>query len=957
MTFLFRFLFRNLKGYRALVFLAILVSFAGVAVDILAALPLKYIPAKLQSADHNPDPIWDNIVTFFDQQFDPAGLSKLTAQQAAPTPKPGTPTAKPGTPTVRQGTPTKSGTPTPAPAAQGSSTPSKPVPHTVLGVIAFSAVLLVVATLLDALLGYLQLLLAASIGQNLTARLRKQLFEQIQRLSLDWHGKQKKGDIVQRVTGNISDVEKFVTDGLVDLLTGILTIVGVAAVMFYYSVPYSLLSVVIIPALAVLVFSYTTSIKAASKKTAKAAGEVADVAVEDVGAITVIKAFDLVERETDRFNRYVDKTRKAGLRAGSLQAQFTPLVTTLVGVGTAIIIGIGAYVASGGTFRLGVTIAANSIDIGTVILFITLLTKLFQPMKDLSKLTNVATSATAGAERIQDILNQAPEVVETKAPYYGPQMLQGDIRFENVTFGYIPEKLILKGINLHIPAGRKVALVGLSGGGKTTLVKLIPRFYEVSGGSVKIDGKDVREYPLSLLRQNVSMVLQESVLFEGTILENLKIARPNATMDEVIKATKQAQIHDVIMSWPEGYGTLVRNQGKNFSGGQRQRLAIARALLSDAHILVLDEPTAALDVEAELEVMKALEELVVGRTVLMISHRLSTLGKVDEIIVLKDGQIVEQGTYKDLKKRPNGVFADLLSKQKQYDADYAGGSMIVPQAEIARMINQQRGPAFRDQRSVPANRQRNGSRRARVVAEVDGRITGEFELDETKRILRVGRMSVNDIPIPSERVSRLHARIIWENGGWSIEDLQSLNGLNYQGELKVHHRFANGDRVYLAPTVALIYQEEVPQAAPSRPPQPQPIGAAPPNALQPVVLAASAPQSAVPGTPQSQPQSLAPSVLRAQVVIEIDGKMLSTHPLDKDALTIGRRPGNDVQIASPLISGNHAMLINRDGQWLIIDRGSRNGLTYQGNRVESHRLAIGDAIYLAPNVALRFVQA
>lgn len=893
MTFLFRFLYRNLRGYRPLVLFAILVSFADVAVGILAALPLKYIPAKLQNPEspkNDPDAIWNGLVSFFDR-------------------------------------------------FSGESHPG--TAHTVLGVILFSASLLIVTTLLDALLRYLQLYLAAFIGQNLTSRLRKNLFEQIQRLSLDWHGKQKKGDLVQRVTGNISDVEKFVTDGLVDLLTGVLTILGVAAVMFMNSVPYSLLCIVIVPALALVVFSYTTSIKAASKKAAKAAGEVADVAVEDVGAITVIKAFDLVERETDRFNRHVDKTRKAGLRAGGLQAQFTPLVTVLVGVGTAIIVGIGAYVASGKTFSWLITIPDGSINIGIVILFITLLGKLFQPMKDLSKLTNVATSATAGAERIQEIFDQSPEVIETKIPYNGPQTLRGEITFENVAFGYTPEKLILKGINLHIPAGKRVALVGLSGGGKTTLVKLIPRFYDITGGRILLDGKDMREYPLPLLRQNVGMVLQESVLFEGTILENLKIARPDATMDEIVNATRQAHIHDTIMSWPEGYGTLVRNQGKNFSGGQRQRLAIARALLSNAHILVLDEPTAALDVEAELEVMKALDQLVIGRTVLMISHRLSTLGKVDEIIVLKEGRIAEQGTYKDLKSRPNGVFADLLGKQKQYDVDYVGGSIIVPQAEIARMagLSQVAGNPFAPVQA-PVNGHGNGqpaARKAKVVVEVDGKKTGEYVLDRGE--LRVGRLLANDIHVPSGRVSRLHARIRQANGGWTIEDLQSLNGLLYQGELTERHHFMQGDRVFLAPTVVLTYWEEPPQGTmPARPSRPQ---SAPP---------ATPPPTSQPGTP---PVLAAP---RAQIVIEMDGKTLGARPLDKETLTIGRRPDNDVQIPSQLISGNHALLIHREGNWLIIDRGSRNGLTFQNTRVQNHRLTNGDCVFLAPQVMLRFEQ-
>ena len=928
MGYLFGFLNRNLKGYRYLVLFSILVSFADVAVTILAAFPLKYIPAKIQAPTNpknDPDAIWSGIVSFFDNlggQHNPAG--------------------------------------TPAGV------------HTVLGVILFSAALLIAATILDALLGYLALYLAAFIGQTLTARLRKRLFEQIQRLSLDWHGKQKKGDVVQRVTGNVSDIEKFVTDGLVDLLTGILTIIGVAAVMVSNSPPYSLLSLVIVPPLALVVFSYTASIKAAAKKTAKATGEVADVAVEDVGAITVIKAFDLVERETDRFNKYADKTRKAGLRAGGLQAQFTPLVTVLVGIATAIIIGVGAYVAAGNTFSLVVTITAGSITIGTVILFITLLGKFFQPMKDLSKLTNVMNAASAGAERIQEIFDQAPEVVETQAPYVGPKTLRGEITFDHVTFGYTKEKLILKGIDLHIPAGRKVALVGLSGGGKTTLVKLIPRFYEATGGSVRIDGRDTREYPLSLLRQNVSMVLQESVLFEGTLLENLKIGRPNATMDEVIKATTQAHIHDVIMSFPEGYGTLVRNQGKNFSGGQRQRLAIARALLSDAHILVLDEPTAALDVEAELEVMKALEELVVGRTVLMISHRLGTLGKVDEIIVLKEGRIVEQGSYKDLKHRPNGVFADLLGKQKQYDADYAGGSMIIPQAELNQLIQQHRAAAgtpasapvpqaqyvpFKEM--APSNGQGNGKsarRKARVIVEVDGRPVGTYELDKPQ--LRVGRISANDIRVPSERVSRLHAKIYWDNG-WIIEDAQSLNGLSYQGELTERHRLANGDRIYLAPTVLLNYQEErAPVAEPAWPaPHPPLAPTAPVTPPMPVTPSFAPPPSMPAGSMPGGPVSHMPRpAQKAQIVIEIDGKAVETRDLDKETLMVGRQPVNDKQVHSQQVSGQHAMLMKQNGQWMILDRGSRNGLTYQGQRVERHVLNRGDRIYLAPSVAIRFEQ-
>jgi ABC-type multidrug transport system fused ATPase/permease subunit/pSer/pThr/pTyr-binding forkhead associated (FHA) protein len=882
MTFLLLFLYRNLKGYRFLAILAVLVSFMDVAVTILTALPLKYIPAKLQDPKKNPEAVWDGPLRFFDR-FDTSHAGHIPAGQQ----------------------------------------------HTVLGVILFSACLLVIASILDALLGYAQLYLAAFIGQNLTAQLRKKLFEQIQRLSLDWHGKQRKGDIVQRVTGNTTEVEKFVSEGLVNFIACVLTILGVAAVMFHYSVPYSLLSLVTFPALGVIIFSYTAAIKAAAKKAAKAAGVVADVAVEDVGAITVIKAFDLVERETDRFNRYVDKTRSAGMRAGSLQAQFTPLVTILVGGGTAVVVAVGAYVAAGNDFNFIIAMRANSIDIGTVVLFITLIGKFFQPMKELSKLANVATAASAGAERIQDILNQAPEVVEMNVVYNGPRMLRGDISFENVFFGYTPEKHILKGINLHIPAGKKVALVGLSGGGKTTLVKLIPRFYEASNGVVRIDGRDNREYPLSMLRQNVGMVLQESVLFEGTILENLKIGRPHATIEEVINATKQAHIHDVIMSWPEGYGTRVLNQGKNFSGGQRQRLAIARALLSDAHILVLDEPTAALDVEAEMEVMTALEQLVVGRTVLMISHRLNALGKVDEIIVLKDGLIVEQGSYKDLKSRPNGVFAELLKRQRRYDVDYAGNSMIIPRSELAGPLNIRQRPVPQAQNVpaqsplvpviAPGNGLINGKRRARIAVTIDGKVVQEYALD--KPVLHIGRYSANDIIIRSQRISRHHARVVWENDGWVIEDAQSLNGISYQGALIEHHKLTSGDRIYFAPSVILTYLEE----------------------------SASMQALSVSPTPPL-------AVRKYHVIVSIDGRFVMACPLRKDTMTVGRKYGNDIQISSLLVSGEHAKLVKQDSNWLIIDRKSRNGLTYQGQRVERHIMRNGDCVYLAPGVMLQLEQ-
>ena len=725
----------------------------------------------------------------------------------------------------------------------------------------FSLIILVIFGTLAAILGYFDLYLAAYIGQNLTARLRNQLFDHLQRLSLDWHGTQKKGDLVQRVTGNVADVEKFVTDGLVDILSATLTIVFIAAVMFYLQPLYTIVSLAIAPLLFFLVVVYTKGIKSATKRATKAAAQVADVATEDMNALTVIKVFTREEREAIRFGEHVDTNRREGLRAGNLQAQFAPLVGFLIALGTAIIVGVGGYVAAGNNFNLGFfTIPASSVDIGTLILFLIFLGLLYQPMRDVSKLLALSSTASAAVERIQEVLNQAPEVLESDVPYHGPTKLRGDIAFDNVVFGYAPGNPVLKGINLHIPQGKKIALVGLSGGGKTTLVKLIPRFYQTQQGSVRIDGVDNRMYPLSVLRQNVSMVLQDSVLFEGTIRENIALGKPGASDYEVIEAAKKANIHEMILQDLGGYDGVVREQGKNLSGGQRQRIAIARAILRDAPILILDEPTAALDVESEVEVMHALNNLIVGRSVIMISHRLSTLGNVEEIVVLKEGRIAEQGTFNELKRR-GGVFAALLEEQNRYNLEKAGEqSMILEKAAAQSIIRSAYAPApgFNERYQVqfpphqpmrsasppppigqnwpaqagaspqaipPAftNRQQDGNGRqqpppawnnnvqpvavppinARIVIELDGKIIGERPLN--KPVMTVGRLSGNDVQVPSQRVSRLHAKIRWENGRWLIEDADSLNGLIYRGNRVDRLALNNGDSVYISPTAVLRY--------------------------------------------------------------------------------------------------------------------------------------------------------
>ncbi|MGZ4430414.1 MAG: ABC transporter ATP-binding protein [Gaiellales bacterium] len=655
-----RFLYANLRGYRALVVLAIVLTIGQVVADLAIAFPLKWILDKAINHKDPSFPFSHALINPFAHLGSHTGLHHHAGTEYV----------------VEAGSRVRvdHGVLSTGPGGVKviDSRQFGAESYTTVAIVAFSSVALVVLGMFAAALSYAQLFIASFIGQNLAARLRTNLFDHLQRLSLDWHGRQRTGDLVQRLTSNIADIEKLVTDGLVDLLAGILTLVGVTVIMLLTDWQFTLLTMIVIPGLFLTVLGYTRSIKAATKRAAKSTAQVADIATEDLRAISEIKAFTLEDREARHFRRFSSALFEAKFAAGTLQSEFTPLVLVLVTASTAGIIGIGSYIATNHTVHLGpLTIAAAALSFGDLTLFITYLKQLYQPMRDLSKLTNLASSAGSAAERIQSALDEAPEIVDTARPYHGPARLGGDIRFRDVVFGYVDGQQVLKRVDLHIRAGRKVALVGLSGSGKTTLVKLIPRFYELWGGAIEIDGIDVRDIPLSVLRSNIGLVLQDSVLFEGTVRDNLAIGRPDATDAEIVAAAKQAHIHDQIIEMPGGYGSQVREQGKNFSGGQRQRLAIARAIVPDSPILILDEPTANLDVEAEAEVMHALDTLIVGRTVFMISHRLSTLGHADEIIVLTDGRIAERGSYSELKQL-GGVFARLLEEQNRYSAERVG---------------------------------------------------------------------------------------------------------------------------------------------------------------------------------------------------------------------------------------------------------------------------------------------
>jgi ATP-binding cassette, subfamily B, bacterial len=618
-----KFLYRNLQDQRTMIAYAVGLTVVGVGADILSAFPLKFILDKIVHHQDPSVPLFGWFMGILDQFGTRNGLNGTEV-------------------------------------------------HTQLGVILFSGAMLLVMGVIGAVVAYVQLAAAARVAQELGARLRNRLFVHIEHLPLAWHGRQRVGDVVQRVVGNVTDIEKLVTDGLVDLLSGILTLVGFLVVMLVLNWQFTVLSLVMLPPLAVVIVGYTRWIKRASRQTAKALGEVAEVANEGVGAITELKAFTLERWLARSFFDRVERKQRFGWRAGRRQAEFDPLVLTLVTLSTVAIITVGAWVAFGHGHRYSVlflTIPAGTLTVGTLTVFLSYSRQLYSPLRSLSKLMLLASTGSSAAERIQEVLDEPVEERPTTTRGYRSAIgMRGDIAYHGIVFGYDAGRPVLTDINLEVPSGKRIALVGLSGSGKTTMVRLLPRFYEPWDGTITIDGSDIRNYRRDGLRRNIGIVLQDSILFEGTIRENIVLDRGNVPEAKLIAAAQQACIHDTIMSMPGGYEARVRELGKNFSSGQRQRIAIARAILRDAPILILDEPTANLDVEAEAEVMRAVERLTEGRTVIVISHRLSTLGRVDEIAVLEAGRIVERGTYQELKAL-GGSFAHLLAEQNRYAAE------------------------------------------------------------------------------------------------------------------------------------------------------------------------------------------------------------------------------------------------------------------------------------------------
>jgi subfamily B ATP-binding cassette protein MsbA len=524
-------------------------------------------------------------------------------------------------------------------------------PYAVLN---FAVAAVAAIAIVGAVSSYFEKYLTTNVSQWVGHDLRRTLYQHIQRLSLAEHDKSRTGDLITRVTSDIEAVQDFINSALLGILVNVLTLLGMIGVMFYLNWRFTLIALSVSPALFLVVYYYTRRIKRASRAVRKKESEMLSLVEEVLTSIRVVKAFAREEYEQKRFESESLENVEAGLQARSVKARLAPVVQVIVAVGTCLGLWYGARLALSG-----------QLTTGTLIVFLLYLGKMYKPMRDLSKMTDTVSKAMVGYERIQEVLEIESRVQDEPGARRTPRF-KAKIEFAQVSFNYAgdpenekeSEKQILKDVSFKIDAGQIAAFVGPSGAGKTTLVSLIPRFYDPISGHIAIDGTDIRRYRLKSLRDQISFVLQDTLLFRATIWENIAYGKPSASPKDIKRAAELANAQEFIDEMPDGYDTMVGERGVTLSGGQRQRIAIARAVIRDTPILILDEPTVGLDAASEQSVIEALDKLMKGRTSVVIAHHLSTIRHADVIFVIKDCELVEQGTH-DFLLANNGVYAEL----------------------------------------------------------------------------------------------------------------------------------------------------------------------------------------------------------------------------------------------------------------------------------------------------------
>ena len=489
-----------------------------------------------------------------------------------------------------------------------------------------------------------------SVGQWVAHDLRMRVYQHLQKLSLGYYSTHESGTILSTLTGDIQTIEGFASSSTLNILVDMLTILCMLGLMFWLNWDFTLIAVAVTPFLLLFVSRFKKAVKKATHEVRKEQSEIVSVVQQGLQSIQVVKAFGQEKAEETLLYGVSQAAVAAALKARKIKAILSPVVSTTVAVCTAIVLWRGAAL-----------ILRGSMTVGELTVYLAYLTKFFKPVKDLATTTNAIAQAAVGAERVRAILDTTDRIPENPDGLQ-PETLEGQIEFNHIAFGYDSKIPVLRDVSFRVNPGQFVGVVGPTGSGKSTIMSLIPRFYDVQAGQVLVDGHDVRDYKLKELRDQIGYVLQDTILFRGTIRDNIAFGRPDASLAEIIAAAKVANAHDFISAMPLGYDTLVGDRGSTLSGGQRQRIGIARVVVRNSPILLLDEPTAALDSESEKLVVEALERVTKGKTVIAIAHRLSTIRNADKIVVISEGTAVEEGSHEELMER-GGIYAALHHAQ------------------------------------------------------------------------------------------------------------------------------------------------------------------------------------------------------------------------------------------------------------------------------------------------------
>jgi subfamily B ATP-binding cassette protein MsbA len=516
----------------------------------------------------------------------------------------------------------------------------------------FAGIGFIAIAAIGALASYVDSYVSETVAQAVAHDLRMRTYHHLQRLSLSYYDKHRVGASLSTLTSDIDTIQNFASSGTLGILVDILAVFGMFVLMFWLNWAFALLAAAVAPFLLWFVSRHKRALKNATKEMRSNESEMVAVEMFGLESQRVVEAFGAQELEESRLNQVSRATVQSALRTRKIKAFLSPMVAVTVAASTAFVLWRGAGL-----------VVAGAITAGDLTVFLSYMSRFFKPVQDLAKMTNAVTQVAVAAERVQAIL-ETDEVIPER-PNARPAIFpHGEIAFEHVAFEYVAGSPVLTDVSFRISPGQFVGVVGPTGSGKSTVASLVPRFYEPTGGAITIDGADIREFQLQGLRQHFGFVLQDTVLFRGTVAENIAYGRPTASAREIAEAAQLANAHEFIKQMPEGYQTVVGERGMTLSGGQRQRISIARAFIRNSPVLILDEPTAALDVEAEGRVMEGLMRLMRGRTVIMIAHRLATLQAADKIIVLKNGVIAEEGDHQTLLSL-GGIYAGLYKAQSE----------------------------------------------------------------------------------------------------------------------------------------------------------------------------------------------------------------------------------------------------------------------------------------------------